>query len=203
MRTLVAVLTALIVLAPASAEAAKKKPKPTATAAWAKKHKLKGNWKAKDTDRDGIKNLAEYKLHTNPRKADTDRDGLKDGDEIKSANDPLDRDTDGDGIKDGAEHAGVVTAFDGETIVIRQFNGPVLTAALDCGELASTSSVPADEGPWEEEDADDGYDEPAEGEDPELDLADDCFDVAVGDVLNQAEVEDYDGELLLVDLEVA
>ena len=32
-------------------------------------------------------------------------------------------DTDGDGIKDGAEHAGVVTAFDGETITIREFKG--------------------------------------------------------------------------------
>ena len=65
---------------------------------------------------------------TDPRKADSDRDGLKDGDEVTSGNDPRKADTDRDGVKDGAEHAGVVTAFDGETITIRQFNGPKLVA---------------------------------------------------------------------------
>ena len=41
-------------------------------------------------------------------------------------------DTDDDGIKDGAEHAGVVTAFDGETITIREFaTGKKVTATLD------------------------------------------------------------------------
>src|SRR5690242_5953317 len=128
-RTLGAVaLAALVTLIPAAAASAAKKPKP---AGFAAKYHLKGSWKAKDTDRDGLKNLKEFKLGTNPTKADTDRDGLKDGDELASGNDPLDADTDGDGVKDGAEHAGTVTAFDGETITIRQFNGGKVTATLD------------------------------------------------------------------------
>ena len=139
-RTISAIaLAALVALVPAAAASAKK-PK---AAAWAKKHDLTGAWRAKDADKDGVKNFAEFKLGTNPRKADTDKDGLKDGDEVASANDPLDADTDGDGIKDGAEHAGVVTAFDGETITIRQFKGAKITATVDdsCGVTADDSSL--------------------------------------------------------------
>src|SRR5215218_2072381 len=98
-------LAALVTLVPAAAASAKK-PKP---AAWAKQHDLSGAWRAKDADRDGVKNLAEYKLGT----------------------DPLDADTDGDGIKDGAEHAGVVTAFNGDTVTLRQFKGAKLVVKLD------------------------------------------------------------------------
>jgi len=128
-RTISAIaLAALITLVPvAAASAGAKKQKP---AAWAKKNQLKGSWRAKDVDKDGVKNLAEFKLGTNPRKADSDRDGLKDGDEVKSGNNPLKADTDGDKVKDGAEHAGVVTKFDGETITIRQFKGGTLVATL-------------------------------------------------------------------------
>ena len=181
-------LAALVV--PASASAAKK-PKP---AAWAAKHKLKGAWKAKDADRDGLKNLNEFKLGTNPRKADSDRDGLKDRDEVTSANNPLKADTDGDRVKDGAEHAGVVTAFDGETVTIRQFNGPKLVATLDAAAECGASDdededAIADDSLAEDEDSvEDGFvdvsDEWVEddfiaetaafqGDEQELDLGDD------------------------------
>ena len=145
-------------IVPASASAAKK-PKP---AAWAAKHKLKGAWKAKDADRDGLKNLKEFKLGTNPRKADSDRDGLKDGDEVTSANNPLKADSDADGVKDGAEHAGVVTAFDGETITIKQFNGPKLTAHVDgsCDDEPVADDSVADD----EESVDDGFVETSDDE---------------------------------------
>jgi hypothetical protein len=90
MRTIVRLLSALALVAaivPATASA--KKPAPKASVAkWAKKNHLKGSWKTKDADRDGLKNINEYKAGTNPRKADTDRDGLKDGDEIKVGDDP-------------------------------------------------------------------------------------------------------------------
>ena len=144
MRTLVRslALAALISLLPAAAAAAKQ-PKP---AAWAKKHHLKGAWRTKDTDHDGAKNLLELKLGTDPRKADSDRDGLRDGDEVKSGNDPRKPDTDRDGIRDGAEHAGVVTAFDGDTITIRQFHGAKLTAPIaddaDCAPAADVAEDP-------------------------------------------------------------
>jgi hypothetical protein len=226
MRSLVRFLSVLALAAlvvPATASAAKR-PKP---AAWAAKHKLKGAWKAKDADRDGLKNLKEFKLGTDPRRADSDRDGLKDGDEIISANNPLKADSDGDGVKDGAEHAGVVTAFDGETITIKQFNGPKLTAQVDG---ACDDSPVADDAVAEgEESVDDGFvdttdDEWVEddftaeaaafdGEEETLDLGEDevtadeascdIADVEKGDVLRSAEVEKIDGETVVVAVEIA
>jgi hypothetical protein len=214
---ILSVLALAALAAPAAASAAKK-PKP---AAWAAQHKLNGAWRAKDADRDGLKNLQEFKRGTHPRKADTDRDGLNDGDEVASSNDPRKADTDRDGVKDGAEHAGVVTAFDGERITIRQFNGPKLVATLDCGPVADDAVAEddglddgyvevEDEGDWVEDtgvvDADDATTlDPDEmvielaGEDA---TAEDC-DVAVGDVLRSAEVERADGVLYLIGLELS
>src|SRR5262245_61805709 len=137
LRTLsVLALAALLALVGASTASAAKKPK---AAAFAAKYHLTGAWKNKDADKDGLKNVKEFKLGTNPNSADTAKDGLKDADEVESGNDPTDRDTDGDGVKDGAEHAGVVTAFDGETITVREFaTGKKVTATLD------TDCSPAD-----------------------------------------------------------
>src|SRR5829696_4202396 len=231
MRSLVRFLSVVALaalIAPSSASAAKK-PKP---AAWAAKHKLRGAWRAKDADRDGLKNLKEFALGTNPRKADSDRDGLKDGDEVTSGNDPRKADSDGDRVKDGAEHAGVVTAFDGETVTIRQFNGPKLTATLgacdsddaiaddaaaDDEEGFDDGFVPVDAGEWVE-DADDFSAAAAafEGDEEVLDLGDsddataddaaagcDLADLAKGDVLRSAEIERVDGETYLVAVELA
>src|ERR1700745_287908 len=152
MRQLVRTLCALALLliaavVPAATASAKTLP----AAKWAKKNHLKGAWRSKDADRDGLKNLAEFKLGTNPRKADSDRDGLKDGDEVKA----------------GAEHAGVVTAFDGDTVTIRQFNGGKLTATLsddaDCS--------PTDDSTWSDDSGDDASD----------DTSDDSSDDTSGD----------------------
>src|SRR3954447_21547846 len=132
-RTLGAVaLSALVTLIPAAAASAAKKPKP---AAFAAKYHLRGAWRAKDADHDGLKNLKEFKLGTNPKKADTDKDGLKDGDELASGHDPRNADSDGDGIKDGAEHAGTVTAVDADQVTLRLFNGGTVSVTLDfdCG----------------------------------------------------------------------
>jgi hypothetical protein len=198
-RTISAIaVAALVALVPAAAASAKK---PSATA-WAKKHNLTGAWRAKDADKDGLKNYAEYKLGTHPRKADTDKDGLRDGDEVASANDPLDPDTDGDGTKDGAEHAGVVTSFDGETITIRQFKGPRITATVDdsCGGEDGYDEGYEDAGEegWTDEgdpdEGEDGYDE---------ETACDFDDLEEDVVLTQAEFEDRDGETVLVAVEVA
>src|SRR4051812_46934760 len=136
-------LAAFISILPAGAASAAKKSK---VDAFASKYHLKGTWRAKDTDRDGLKNLKEFKLGTNPRKADTDGDKLKDADEVTSGNNPRKADTDGDKVKDGAEHAGVVTAFDGEPLTLRQFNGPTVTATLDTScDPASDDDVTADD----------------------------------------------------------
>ncbi len=205
-------LAALVTLVPAAAASAKT-PKP---AAWAKKHDLSGAWRAKDADKDGVKNFAEFKLGTNPRKADTDKDGLKDGDEVASANDPLDPDTDGDGIKDGAEHAGVVTAFDGETITIRQFKGPKLTATLDDCDSVIADDASADdddfvdstEDDWSDDDSGDDVSADSSAAD-EVDLGDDdgavCDfeDVEVGTVFTSAEFETRGRVSYLTAVEIA
>jgi hypothetical protein len=147
-------LVALLTLVPVSAASAK-----TKVEAFASKHHLKGSWKGKDADKDGLKNLKEFKLGTDPRKADSDKDGLKDGDELTSGNHPLKADTDGDKVKDGKEHAGVVTAFDGATVTFREFaTGKKVTAALD----TECTPAPADD---EDVSADDsGFDEGVEDE---------------------------------------
>ncbi|WP_037494864.1 hypothetical protein [Solirubrobacter soli] len=98
---------------------------------WAHRYDLHGAWRAKDADRDGLKNREEYALRTNPRRADTDRDGLRDGDELRAAADPLQPDTDGDGVRDGDENAGVITAFDGTVLTVRRFHGPELDVLVD------------------------------------------------------------------------
>jgi hypothetical protein len=135
-------LVALLVLIPTGTASAK-----TKVDAFAAKYRLTGTWKSKDADKDGLKNFKEFRLGTDPRRADSDKDGLKDGDEVTSGNNPRKPDTDGDRVKDGAEHAGVVTAFDGETITIREFaTGKKVTATLD------TDCTPA---PGEDETADD------------------------------------------------
>jgi hypothetical protein len=183
-----AALVALLTLTPVSAASAKSKVE-----AFASKHHFKGAWKAKDVDKDGLKNLKEFKLGTDPRKADTDRDGLRDGDELASGNDPRKADTDGDGVKDGLEHAGVVTAFDGATITFREFaTGKKVTATLD------TDCTPALVEDEEEPVADDSDVEDVEGDgelfqdEPVEDEDGDCEDAELekGVVLKSAELED-------------
>jgi hypothetical protein len=147
-------LVALLTLTGVSAASAKSKVE-----AFASKHHLKGTWKSKDADKDGLKNFKEFKLGTDPRKADSDKDGLNDGHELESGNHPLKADTDGDKVKDGKEHAGVVTAFDGETLTFREFaTGKKVTATLDTEctpALTEDEDVPADDSGFDDGSADD------------------------------------------------
>jgi hypothetical protein len=106
---------------------------------WADRYDLRGAWRTKDADHDGVKNRQEFTLRTHPRRADTDRDGLRDGDELKIAANPLRVDSDGDGTRDGDENAGVITAFDGTIVTVRRFNGPQLDAVLDDGSSCAGS----------------------------------------------------------------
>jgi hypothetical protein len=215
-------LAALLLLLPAGVASAKKKPKVDAFAA---KYHLKGTWRAKDTDRDGLKNLKEFKLGTNPRKADTDGDKLKDADEVTSGNNPRKADTDGDKVKDGAEHAGVVTAFDRDSVTLRQFNGPTVTATLDTScQPAENSSldddVAADDPSvdddvaedWDDDftasasqagDEDDiGVDEDGDEIDADSSSCDDS-DLRKGAVLQSAELERDGGEWFLTAFELS
>jgi hypothetical protein len=220
LRTVAALaLAALLTLVGAGTAAAAKKPKATAFAA---KYHLTGSWKSKDADKDGLKNLQEFKLGTNPKKADTDKDGLKDADEVESGNDPTDRDSDGDGTKDGAEHAGVITAFDGETVTFKEFASHKLVVATldtDCtpaGDVSADDSSVEDDGTVdadEDESADDddlGADDSSYEDDGDVDLGDDDADAAgcsdddleKGAVFTSAELEKDGATVLLVDYEL-
>jgi hypothetical protein len=110
-----------------------------------------------------------------------------------------------------------VTAFDGETITIRQFKGATITATLDdsCGLSADDSSidgdgegfVDTDEGDWTE-DGDDDPEADVSTDDGEVDLGDDeasCDfeDLEEDVVLNQAELEVRDGVTYVVAVELA
>ena len=215
MRTFAAaVLSLLALLIPIAAASAKQPP----AAHWAKRHHLKGHWRGKDADRDGLANLREFKLKTDPRKADTDGDGLDDGDELRSGDDPLDRDSDADGVNDGAEHAGVVTAFDGTTITVRQFHGPTITAAVDAGvdcsggddaagdDDAAHAASADDTGDDTEDDAgvddssDDAVDDSADAGEPT------CADLGVkpGAIVAHLELDRADdGSLVVSEIELA
>jgi hypothetical protein len=217
-------LTASISILPAGAASAAKKTK---VEAFATKYRLTGTWRAKDTDRDGLKNLKEFKLGTNPRKADTDGDKLKDADEVASGNNPRKADSDGDKVKDGAEHAGVVTAFDGETLTLRQFNGPTLTATLDtsCDPASDDDDVTADDSSIDDgsvadvdetdftasaaqadgdEDVDLGDDDVDLDDDVDADTSScDDSDLKKGAVLQSAELQRDGGEWFLAAFDVA
>jgi hypothetical protein len=223
LRTLSAfALIALLALVGAGPAAAKKKPKATAFAA---KYHLTGSWKNKDTDKDGLKNLKEFKLGTNPKSDDSDKDGLKDADEVTSGNDPSDRDSDGDGIKDGLEHAGVVTAFDGETVTVREFaTGKKVTATVDT-ECSPAEDISADDSSYDDDDSfvdvdeddsldddssadastvdDDGVEEDVDLDADASDVCSDVEDLEKGMVLSGAEYEQDGATTFLLDYDVA
>jgi hypothetical protein len=227
MRTLVRTLSALalvvaLALVPATAATAAKQPEPKAKVAkWAKKNHLTGSWRASDTDRDGLKNLQEFQLGTDPREDDTDGDGLHDGDEVSVGDDPTDPDTDGDNVKDGAEHSGVVTAYDGETVTIRQFKGAKLTATL-AGDVKCFKADDADDQGADDSDAGDGDRTDGGGDDPgaaaaTVDDGGDEVDLGAGDatstcddaglekgaVVRSIELQRVGGDLVITALELA
>lgn len=153
-----------------------------------KRYHLKANAddSAKDKDRDGLSNLAEYQAKTNPRKADSDRDGVRDCDEdadddgaANQAEDhvgsnPGDRDSDDDGVDDGDELAGTVTSFDGTTLVIKRLDGTEVSGAVsaktefECREDSGAAPTPppataarfSGREDREDDDSDDHADEP-------------------------------------------
>lgn len=237
MRTLARTFSALALvvaatLIPTAAGSAKPHPK-TSPAAWAKKHHLRRNWRAKDADRDGLTSLREFKLKTDPRRPDSDRDGLKDGDEVRVGDNPLKADTDGDQVKDGAEGAGVIAAYDGGSIAVRLFHGGLLKAEVaeeaDCsvaGEVADDAGAgepgPGDDAAGDEDFVDDGGEDVAEAAMQEIDLTDDsetADDASAGDeedvpscddprlkrgaLVRSVEVERDGGTLVAVAIELA
>ncbi len=109
--TLVAVgmlVAAFAIAAPASAKDRNHDNLPDR---WEKRYdlSLKVKQGKRDQDKDGLNNRGEYAAGTNPRKDDTD----------------------GDGSEDGDENAGVISAFDGETLTIDLYGGGSVTGTVD------------------------------------------------------------------------
>ncbi len=116
----------------------------------------------------------------------------------------------------------MVTAFDGETITIRQFKGATIKATVidTCGVTADDSAyddgnddgfVDSDESDWSDDDSADDPTADTSTDDGEVDLGDDDADETPCDfedleedaVLTQAELEVRDGVTYLVAVEVA
>ena len=66
------------------------------------------DFRALDSDGDGLGDAQEKTTGTDRRKPDTDGDGLGDGAEVKNGCKPLDRDSDDDGMSD--DYEGIVVA---------------------------------------------------------------------------------------------
>jgi hypothetical protein len=98
-----------------------------------------------DADKDGVDNGNESRERTKCNRKDSDRDHKRDGaedadrdgmnnfTEDQTGNDPIDADTDNDGDEDGEEHAGVITSFDGTTLVLTLADNTTFSAALAPG----------------------------------------------------------------------
>jgi hypothetical protein len=93
----VGALAALLLAIPSLASAPRDANSDNLPDRWEKRHdlSLNTNQAARNQDRDGLRNRAEFKHGTDPRDADTDDDGVADGD---------DTDADGDGTCEGHHH---------------------------------------------------------------------------------------------------
>jgi hypothetical protein len=111
---------------------------------WEKRHGLSLEVKqtARDQDKDGFKNRAEWRAKTDPRDADSDDDGLDDGE----------------------ENAGTVTAFANGELTITLFDGGTLTGKvtdeteIECDVDDTTARAAHDPGDDDEGDDDEGDD---------------------------------------------
>jgi hypothetical protein len=126
---------------------------PAAADARQKHGSSKGRTKAAklDRNRDGLPDRWERRhglsLKVNQAGRDQDRDGATNAAEFAAKTDPRDRDSDDDGLRDGAEDAGVVTSFDGTTLVVTLAGGSTVTGLVTSGTeikgCAATAPAPA------------------------------------------------------------
>jgi hypothetical protein len=150
---------------------------------WERAHhlSLKVNQAAKDQDRDGMRNRAEYRAGTDPR----------------------DSDTDGDGVDDGREDSGTVVSFTGGVLTIRLYRNDGLVAGrvddateLKCEDATTTAAAPRDGGRDDQGDDDRGDREHGDDDQGDDDQGDDDHGAATcgtdkltpGTVVHEAEL---------------
>ena len=126
---------------------------------WERVHhlSLKVNQAAKDQDRDGMRNRAEYRAGTDPRDADTDDDG----------------------VNDGREDSGSVVSFTGGVLTIKLYrNDKTVEGKVDdATELkckSATAASPRDSG--RDDEGDDDHGDREHGDDDQGDDNDDQGD---------------------------
>jgi hypothetical protein len=119
-------------------------------------------------------------LKVNQAKRDTDRDGLRNRAEFMAGDDPRDADTDNDGTKDGQEKAGQVVSFTGGILIVHLFNGDDVKGTVDdnteieCEDgPATTPTAPAARTADDGDRGDDGDDDEGDNEDRGHDEGDD------------------------------
>jgi hypothetical protein len=147
-----AALALLLVLAPGASARSTDRNHDRIPDRWERAHhlSLKVNQAAKDQDRDGMKNRAEYRADTDPRDADTDDDG----------------------VKDGREDSGTVVSFTGGVLTIKLYrNDKTVEGKVDdATELkcpSTTAATPRDGGRGGE--GDDGHGDDDQGDDQQGD----------------------------------
>lgn len=184
---------------------------------------------AKDRNNDGLPDRWEKRydlsLKVKQAKRDQDRDGLNNRGEFEAGTNPREDDSDDDGAEDGDENAGVISAWDGETLTIDLYGGGSVTGTVDdstevkcgheCGQdgeetgseetTTERSPGPGHEGTEEGDDpSGPGPGHPGPGHNGEGD-EDECTvdDLAVDVVVREAELHLEDGAAVFDEIELA
>ena len=180
---------------------------------------------AKDRNNDGLPDRWEKRydlsLKVKQGKRDQDKDGLNNNGEFEAGTNPRHDDSDDDGTEDGDENAGVITAFDGETLTIDLYNGGSVTGIVDdstevkcgreCGNDGEEQPVDPEEGAERPGPGTDGGDNP-DNSGPGSEHgghhgggADECSidDLAVDVVVREAELHLEHGDAVFDEIELA
>lgn len=174
---------------------------------------------AKDRNKDGLPDRWEKRydlsLKVKQGKRDQDEDGLNNRGEFAAGTSPRQDDSDDDGSLDGDENAGVISAFDGETLTIDLYGGGSVTGTVDentevkCGNACGKDGEESDEsgserspGPGHE------GDENHEGSGPEGgpgrgESRCSADDLAVDAVVREAELRLKNGSAVFDEIELA
>ena len=156
---------------------------------------------AKDRNNDGLPDRWEKRydlsLKVKQGKRDQDSDGLNNRGEFEAGTNPRQDDSDDDGAEDGDENAGVISAFDGETLTIDLYGGGTVTGTVtDSTEVKCGNECGMDGEETGSEEETETERQPAE---------DECSidDLAVEVIVREAELHLKNGDAIFDEIELA
>lgn len=156
---------------------------------------------AKDRNHDGIPDRWEKRydlsLKVKQGKRDQDKDDLNNRGEFEAGTNPRQADSDDDGSEDGDENAGVISAFDGETLTIDLYGGGTVTGTVtDSTEVKCGNECGMDGEETGSEEETETERQPAE---------DECSidDLAVDVIVREAELHLKNGDAIFDEIELA